>query len=81
MSNSCYNPIVYYVMNSRFRGYFQEVMYMNSLCHKSSYTTGCGENGMPPPAKGSLITSKKTRSCRLSQLRSLKNRERNETPK
>ncbi|KAG8179382.1 hypothetical protein JTE90_022086 [Oedothorax gibbosus] len=80
MSNSCYNPIVYYVMNSRFRGYFQEVMCMNPLCHKSSYTTGCGENGMPLQAKASLITSNRTRSCRLSQLRSLKNRERNETP-
>ncbi|KAG8171324.1 hypothetical protein JTE90_027051, partial [Oedothorax gibbosus] len=49
MSNSCYNPIVYYVMNSRFRSYFQAVMCMN---HKSSQTTG--ENGIPLQAKASL---------------------------
>ncbi|KAG8185914.1 hypothetical protein JTE90_010701 [Oedothorax gibbosus] len=78
MSNSCYNPIVYYVMNSSFRSYFQVVMCMN---HKSSHTTGYGENGIPLQAKASLITSNRTRSYRLSQLRNLKGCERNGPPK
>ncbi|KAG8177203.1 hypothetical protein JTE90_010776 [Oedothorax gibbosus] len=65
-------------MNSRFRSYFQSVMCMN---HKSSQTTGYGENGIPLQAKASLITSNRTRSYRLSQLRSLKGRERNGAPK
>ncbi|GBM47055.1 Tachykinin-like peptides receptor 86C, partial [Araneus ventricosus] len=70
MSNSCYNPIVYYIMNARFRGYFQEVVCMHRKL-KPSDALGFGETGrsLPLLAKASIITSNRTRSCRMTQPR------------
>ncbi|GIX82895.1 tachykinin-like peptides receptor 86C [Caerostris darwini] len=68
MSNSCYNPIVYYIMNARFRGYFQEVVCMHRKL-KPSEGLAFGETGrsLPPMARASIIMSNRTRSCRMAR--------------
>ncbi|KAG8183139.1 hypothetical protein JTE90_029497 [Oedothorax gibbosus] len=63
MSNSCYNPIVYYVMNSRFRGYFQDVMCLNRLSQKQSTTKTSKSQQIQ--VKTSIVTSNKSSTSRI----------------
>ncbi|XP_015913764.2 tachykinin-like peptides receptor 86C [Parasteatoda tepidariorum] len=67
MSNSCYNPIVYYIMNARFRNYFREVMCPCKKPSKSPGTSGYAKNGNSYPLlpRASIYTSHRTRSTRI----------------
>ncbi|GFX23365.1 tachykinin-like peptides receptor 86C [Trichonephila clavipes] len=69
MSNSCYNPIVYYIMNARFRSYFQEVLCIHRKSSKPAAAVGVGATArsLPLMAKASIITSNRARSCRMNQ--------------
>ncbi|XP_035215735.1 tachykinin-like peptides receptor 86C [Stegodyphus dumicola] len=66
MSNSCYNPIVYYIMNARFRSYFQEVICLRGRSLKPSHTAAQTPKSAPLMARSSLLVSNNTRSCKLS---------------
>ncbi|XP_035214471.1 tachykinin-like peptides receptor 86C [Stegodyphus dumicola] len=66
MSNSCYNPIVYYIMNARFRGYFQGVMCLHGRSLKPVETAIQTPRSVPLMARTSVMTSNRTRSYKLS---------------
>ena len=60
MSNTCVNPIIYYIMNSRFRAYFNKVLCCvpNYLKHSASRRWSRASSSSPP-IKLSFIS----RSC------------------
>nr|XP_015915126.2 tachykinin-like peptides receptor 86C [Parasteatoda tepidariorum] len=75
MSNSCYNPIVYYIMNARFRNYFRKVVCICNPNAQSSDSPRFGETGKSIPLghRTSFVTSHRTRSSRLSHIRCKRN--------
>ncbi|GFQ88847.1 tachykinin-like peptides receptor 86C [Trichonephila clavata] len=63
MSNSCYNPIVYYWMNSRFRDYFRTVM----CFPKRGFRRSIWRKDRPKIPKTTTFTcSTRSRSCRVT---------------
>ncbi|KFM60220.1 Tachykinin-like peptides receptor 86C, partial [Stegodyphus mimosarum] len=63
MSNSCYNPIVYYWMNARFRDYFKTV-----LCfpRNGMRRSGWLKDNRKVPKTATFTCSTRTRSCRVT---------------
>ncbi|XP_054715250.1 tachykinin-like peptides receptor 86C [Uloborus diversus] len=75
MSNSCYNPIVYYFMNARFRGYFQDIFcFAKPIVKPFNGVEYDGTHKSFPmaPISPSEI-SNRTRSCRMSFPRGKRN--------
>ncbi|KAG8183874.1 hypothetical protein JTE90_005336 [Oedothorax gibbosus] len=64
MSNSCYNPVVYYWMNARFRDYFRTVV----CCPKRRLQRhGCWkESPNKIPKTATFTCSTRSRSCRIT---------------